>query len=119
MSQKSRNSRPFLINFEQNICNFKGLPLKIDEGQEVVTLKWVAVTALLAGDPTAQTLTAAQKCERFNLAERIHASSACDLTQDEVELIKALAGKQFVAMIVGPVFRMLDAEVRRLEPQEA
>lgn len=95
-----------LVNFSQVLRNLKGLPLTM--GEETVTLKFVAVTALLNTFPGEQ-VDGAQKAYRYQLAKAIETADQAELGPNAIELIKQLVGMTFGPPVVGPVFELLEA----------
>lgn len=110
MAQKKKTEKPsgIKINFEQVLCNLKNVPLSIDN--EIVTLKYAAVAALMSQHSDEGNIPGVEKFSRYALAKRIH-DGPVELSSDEITKIKTLIGKHFTTIIVGPAFNMLDGQV--------
>lgn len=89
------------IDFDQIIRSLKGLPLTL--GDETLTLKFVAITALLNTFPDEGPVEGAEKARRYRLAKGIDAGLD-QVEAADCELIKSLVGKTFGPPVVGPVF---------------
>lgn len=103
------------VDFEQVIHNFAGIPLKIDN--ETVTLKFLAVTALLSHYPDEPQLTGEMKALRYQLAKRIHLGDK-EINPLERDTVRTLIGKNFIPILVGPAFDMLDGKTAPPAPTE-
>lgn len=99
------------INFNQNIFNVKGEPLKdtsVDD-KENITLKKIAVDALLRDNETTGKESGEKKLERWQLARKIQKSSEpIDITAEEISNIKNKIATHFSTSAVGPAFELLE-----------
>lgn len=99
-----------MIDFAKKIRNIDGEEMRLARpGRDAIpmTLALVAIEAILADDPDAN--TAALKVERFMLASRIHgAAGELDLSPEEVALIRACVGSKCPTLICGRAFELLD-----------
>lgn len=86
---------------------------KLIDGSTIpdVTLKTVALTALQGVYEDEKNLQATDKIARFTLATRVYQASVCDLTAEEVALLKTLINKAYPApLIVAQAWAMLDSD---------
>jgi len=107
MARKNKVKETKKINFEQVLCNLAQVPLQIEN--RPVTLKFAAITALMSPYADENHISGAEKYGRYALAKRIHAGE-CEFEPQELEKIKSMIAKQFVSLIVGPAFDILDGE---------
>ena len=74
-----------------------------------VTLRRISCSALIANYEDERKLDGEEKVKRWNLAEKIQASNgSCELSTDEIVLIKKLIAKGFSALVVGQAFKVLE-----------
>jgi len=80
-----------------------------------LTLKKVSENVLLGqetdGDGKPKEMSGAKKCERYDLAFRIHKATAKDLADlqvEEIALLKKLIAMAYSTLIVGQAFGILD-----------
>ncbi len=103
------------VEFNKNICNIEGIPLKNNEQE--ITLKYCAVSALV-GDYNDENPTPGERCQRLVIARKIHKGD-WDLTTYDVEMVKKCIGKCFGTLVVGAAFEMLDIEaLGRAQPTD-
>lgn len=96
-------------SFETVLKNIDGADLKEPGNDVPITLKSVAVNALLATMPN-DSPAAEEKVKRFILAMKIQGSSGeIDLTPEDIVLIKRMVGQAMATLIVGQAFALLDA----------
>lgn len=87
---------------------FAGQPIAQDG--EPITLKRVAVNALMSTFEDEANLSGEEKFKRYKLASRINDAAMVDVSAEEVTLLKRLIGKLYTPIIVGPAFEALEAE---------
>ncbi|MFP3246913.1 MAG: hypothetical protein RXR20_20535 [Paraburkholderia sp.] len=80
----------------------------VDNGQPV-TLKMVAINALLSNDEADRGQSGEEKYKRFKLADRIHASDTVEVSVEELALIKRLIGLIYPPVIVGSAYAALES----------
>lgn len=90
------------FNFEAPITDFIGNP--ITDGGKQVLLRDTIVSALLAAE---QDMEPHKKFYRYMLAQKVFKSE--DLSVEDVAEIKAAVGKHGVPMVVGQVWKLLEA----------
>lgn len=107
------------VDFNQVLRNLEGLPLSM--GGDTLTLKFVAITALLNTYPDEGPVEGTEKARRYRLAKGIHAGLD-QVEPADCELIKTLVGKTFGPPVVGPVFDAFleeaGAEATNISPEE-
>lgn len=96
-----------LIDFNRPLTDINGAPLKKQADKEdVVTLSWIAIEALLQNDDK---ISGNEKLERYQLARKIHtAKIPIEIPLGEVVKIKDLVGRFYTPLVVGQVFEMLE-----------
>lgn len=95
-------------NLDAPILSLDGKPIAKDaDGSGQAAMKDVIVFQLLNSDIGKPSGVA--KAARFALAMRLHKGGECDLTAEELALIKQLVGESYAPAIVGPVFQWADA----------
>jgi hypothetical protein len=92
------------INFNQQLKNLRG------EDLPNLTLKAVAIEALLAMYEDERTLTGEEKAKRYLLATRIYANDELDLTVEEIAQVKQIIGRGYGPLIVGQAWDMLECK---------
>lgn len=110
------------INFDVVIKNLNGKPftnpvtpigkkpsecLPSEIKHVPVTLGEVCTNSLLAIHEN-EKLSGKEKYERWALAKKINYGGAVELTVEEIAKCKELIGKTYAALIVGPVFEILE-----------
>lgn len=106
------------INFDSTITDLDGkpvevLPAVIRDGAvvtpaEILTLKGVALNALMAALPEEQHLAGDEKVSRFALAMRVNKGGEQDITPEEAGKIKMLVGKCYAPLVVGRAYELLN-----------
>lgn len=76
--------------------------------KEPVTLKVVALNALMAQYKDEEKLTGAEKMSRYVLAQRIHGGNT-EMSAEDVALLKKLIGKAYGTAVVGAAYSILEA----------
>lgn len=92
------------------------------------TLRNISENVLLSqqmdGEGKPKEMSGKEKCERYDLAMRIHKATVkdmADLEVEEIALLKKLIGVGYSTLIVGQAFKILDphgAVEREKEPKE-
>lgn len=90
------------IDFSKPIADLDGKPV------EDLTLRVVALNALMAMLPDEQRLPGDKKVERFALAMRVNAGGEVDVSAEDAALMKDLIGKVYGALVVGRAYEMLN-----------
>jgi len=108
------------IDFQQFILGLDGQPIKADlSGEESVTLKVVAINALLTplNDPRTnqpENPTAQEKVRHAKLAQDIFSATApIDLRAEEIALLKERIGRAFSALTVLRAWEILDPPIEQ------
>ncbi len=84
---------------------------KVVETKDVpLTLRIVCTDALMSMPKNPDSFTGDQKVERYELAKRIYEGGTIDLEAEQVALLKRLIGENYVPLIVGPAFEMLEGK---------
>lgn len=99
------------IDFDTTLTAFDGSPLP-DDAEGTLTLKTVAVTALLStladGRGHPESLPPASKVEHALLAQTIHGGGVIDLTAEQVALLKDRVGRAYAPIVVMRAWALLD-----------
>ncbi len=97
-------------NFDQLLTGLGGKPLLNEDQQPTnLTLGAICVQALLMTFPDEQ-VTGEEKFRRYQLAERLSTGGEVEVTAEEVALLKNLAGKGYVPLMVGAVWKALEEQ---------
>ena len=97
------------LNITIPITNLDGTTLLDPESKQAITLKTVLINSLLGTYPDETELTGVDKLTRYELSKTIYeANSTCDITTDNIVLIKKLIGKAYATLVVGQVFNILE-----------
>lgn len=78
--------------------------------QKPFQLKTVAINALMSTFEDEKNLSGEDKLSRYVLSCKIRSGGECDLTVDEISIIKKLIGKAYGTLIVGQTWPMLEGE---------
>ena len=97
------------VDFHRELKTLDGRSIRFND-KERMTLKDVAIEALLAAFDDERQLNGTDKARRYVLSTRIYSSSNADLTTEEVAEIKKVIGKGFGPLIVGQAFDMLEGK---------
>jgi hypothetical protein len=98
------------INFNQNLVGIRGNEIRDQEGK-VLTLKTIAVNALLAVLEIEKNLSGEKKLVRGELARRIYNNDdTIEITTEEIVLIKELVNKMYATEVVYIVYPLLETE---------
>jgi hypothetical protein len=101
------------INFDSEVLNLENKPLVETIDGKVVnyTLKKICVNALMANIPTPQNApqeTGMEKFKKFELSKKIYNGGEVEVTAEDITLIKKQVGVCYGAIIVGPVYNLLE-----------
>jgi hypothetical protein len=91
--------------FGRELLDFAGAPLQ--GNGTAVTLKSVALEALLAVIPDEKNLSGEEKAQRYLLAQRIYKGEE-EYTVEEIGTIKTLIGKAYGPVVVGAAWGLLE-----------
>lgn len=94
------------IDFGYVICDLKGLPIK--DGEKVLTLGQVAVTAMFAQIPDDQNATADQKVRQFKIAQLAADDKMADISTEDAATLKQRIAKVYNALVVGRAFEAIE-----------
>lgn len=97
-----------LRNFDQTMKDLEGKPIK-DENEKEITLKSIAVGALMASYPDEQNLSGEEKFKRYNLAVKINKGGEIEVSAEDISDLKKLIGKGFSVLAVGSAYKLLEA----------
>lgn len=95
------------IDFSAPITDLTGTPL-LDTPDTPLTLATVAVQSLLAPNTDDKDVSGPEKMRRFQLAQAIFLNAASTVTVEDVALIKTLIARQFVTLVVGRAYELLE-----------
>lgn len=99
------------IDFNTQITQIDGKPIIDDKGAPApVTLKKVAVEALLTTFPDEASLAGEEKARRYVLAVKISGSDSgkIELTSEDVTMLRKVVGKGYGPLVVGQVWKIID-----------
>ena len=96
------------INFDVAMKDMEGEEIK--NGEKVLTLKNVAVNALMATFEDEKNLSGDEKLTRYVLACKVRGGGECDLPVSDVATIKTLIGKAYGTLIVGQAWELLEGK---------
>ena len=90
--------------------DLEGAEIRGDKGEPVI-LRDVATNALLAVFQDEQNLSGEEKLKRWELAVKIRrAVDPCEISVEEVSLVKKLIGKAYAPVISGQAWHMLEGK---------
>lgn len=98
-----------LRNFDQTIKDLEGNPVK-DDKENVITLKSIAIGALMASYQDEQNLSGEEKFKRYNLALKINAGGPVEISAEDLSDLKKLIGKGFSVLAVGQAYGLLETD---------
>ena len=100
-----------LINFDTEFKDMEGEVIKQPSGKNA-TLRGAAVDALLAQFQDEQNLSGEEKLKRWTLAKHIVKSkdAPCEVTAEDISLIKKLIAKAYGALVVGQAWEILEGK---------
>jgi hypothetical protein len=96
------------IDFFKQLLDMDNKPI-METKDKPLLLDKVCVNALLQEVPNEQT-TGEAKLLRFKLAKKIYGVSEVEVTAEEIVLIKDRVGKQYLPLIVGQVYEILEGK---------
>jgi len=98
------------IDFNTPMMSIDGKPITDEKGAAgTVTLKKIALEALLTGFPDETTLPGEEKAKRYVLAVKIAAADGkLELTSEEVTMLRKVVGKGYGPLVVGQVWKIID-----------
>ena len=93
---------------EKVLQNFKGKDFK-DADDEPITLRSACIDALLSNPPDDKA-GGQEKVRRFELAQKLNnvKETEFDISVEDISLIKSMAGKTFVTVVVGRMYEALE-----------
>jgi len=89
---------------------------RLVDGGKPVTLKKIAVDALMAVTDDDKSITGEEKVSRYTLARKISANPDRSMKVEDVALIKKLIAKIYGPVVVGPAWAILDGE-SQIDPE--
>lgn len=95
------------INFSRVLTDLNGVT--INDGAQDVTLKTVALQALLAAYADETQLSGQEKFARYKIADRINDGGE-EFSVEEVALLKQLVGKAYLPLVVGRAWELLEKQ---------
>ncbi len=95
------------LNVAVCLIGFDGKDV-IGEDQKPVHFRTVCINALMAQLEEDKNLSGEDKVNAYTLAQRIFNDDECDLTPEDLTLLKARVGKCYGPQIVGPAFQLLN-----------
>jgi hypothetical protein len=98
------------VDFSSELAGLDGKPLAT-EGRSV-TLRNVALSALMATYKDEQSLAGLEKFKRYQLAQKLSAEGDISLTLEEAKMLRDLIGKSFGPAVVGPVWTLIPDQVK-------
>lgn len=95
------------IDVTQKVINIRtGNPF-VDAKEQPTNLRWILCEALEGRDPN-ENIESKLKYERHQLINRILSNDVCEMSIEEIALLKQLVGKFFWVPVVRPVFDLLE-----------
>ena len=90
------------------IKSLKGKDFKDADGS-IITMRSACVDALLANPPDDRA-SGSEKVRRFELAQKLNnmKETEFNINAEDISLIKSMAGKTFVTIVVGRMFAALE-----------
>jgi hypothetical protein len=97
-----------LLKTKHPLTDLEEKPLQIRDGDVVreMTIGTICVQCLLGGKQ--DELTGADKLERYELAKKLHDNDTVDLSAEQVVWLKEEIAKNFVSLISGQAWTILD-----------
>lgn len=97
------------------LLNLDGTEVK-DASGKVATVKGVILDALLATYKDEMNLSGEEKVRRWDLALRLNKTSdPCEVSADEIVLMKNLVGKAYGPLVTGQVWATLEGKENAFE----
>jgi 3,4-dihydroxy-2-butanone 4-phosphate synthase len=94
------------INFGETITQYDGSPV-IDQDGKPVTLSTITVNAM---SQVKEGMSANDKLRNARLAEKAYDAEECEMTPEEVTIIRAAIGEMYPPLVVLKSFRLLGGE---------
>lgn len=95
-------------DFSTQLKSLDGEPL-VNQGKPF-TLGAAVIGALMTPFDDEAHISGEQKFNRYNLAVKINAPSAAEVSAEEIAQMKLVVGKAYGPLVVGQVFNLLDAD---------
>ena len=103
------------LNVATVLFDLEEEPMKTPKGKDA-TVRFVFCEALILPSQKEGEIEGQEKARRFALAQKIAASQeTVDLSVDDVALLKKLIGNGFPVLVVGQVYRLIEAADKPLE----
>jgi len=100
------------VDFSQPLITISGEPLYEDKEQsKSVLLKTICVNALLGVYDDDAKLSGEEKLRRYQLAGRLYKGGTCEVTTEEVVLLKQLSARAYPALVCGQAMLLLEGKV--------
>jgi hypothetical protein len=100
--------QPRTIDFTQVLTGIDGQPVQIGADKQTATLSEVAINSLLAQFTEENTLPGSTKFAYYELARKVYKNKACELSADEIVIIRDRIAKAYPTMLAGPAIALLD-----------
>ena len=99
------------IDFNKEFKTLEGETiLQSEDNDKSLSLKTVAVTALLTPDQKQDKTSGEEKAERYMLAQEISRANGTpvDVKTEDIVLLKKLIGELYLPLIVGQAYQLLE-----------
>jgi len=99
------------IDFNKEFKTLEGETiLQSEDNDKTLSLKTVAVTALLTPDQKQDKTSGEEKAERYMLAQEISRANGTpiDVKAEDIVLLKKLIGELYLPLIVGQAYQLLE-----------
>lgn len=98
------------VDFSQSLVDLDGKALVEQTSSKPITLRALAVNALMASFEDEKNLSGEEKVKRYETALLVHNSQdePIEMTVEAVALIKRLIGRSYGPLLVGQAWKMLD-----------
>ena len=97
------------VDMTQTLLGVDGNPVH-DETGEAVVLRALCINALMAVMEEDKNQSGEEKLKADELARRLYNEDMPDLTPEELAKLKERVGKMYGAVVVGPIYRILNGE---------
>lgn len=94
------------INTEHMINGLDGKP--ISHKEKSLDLKTVCIEALMCLAASDERASGEEKFHRYQIAQKINKGGEVELTPEEVVIIKKRVGEVYGAVVLGPVYELLN-----------
>ena len=94
------------VDFSRAITDLEGA--EIEDGGKTVTLSRIACNALLAMRQDDKNLTGEEKAKRYGLAVKLVDAADCEVSAEDIALIKRLIGEVYPPIFVGRAWELLE-----------